>query len=217
MGNHGKLSLNQSMKKLVFKSISFVKSCSDWKKSPSLKDDQGRPYFEVAVAGRSNVGKSSLLNHLFRSKNLVKTSSKPGKTRLLNFFDVDQTAAFCDLPGYGFAKVTEKMRSSWQQMIEPYIEKRESLELVLLLLDIRRNPSEQDIQFFEWVKHQDLPMLIVFTKVDKVSKSEKVKQMKKNIEKLGSSETPHVYYSTTKNVGRKELIFEINRKIEAWG
>lgn len=205
------------MKRLVFKTISFVKSCANWTKSPNLKDDQGESLFEIAVAGRSNVGKSSLLNNLFRSKNLVKTSSKPGKTRLLNFFDVDQTAVFCDLPGYGFAKVSEKMRSSWRQMIEPYIEKREELKLVLLLLDIRRNPSEQDLQFFEWVKYQKKPILIVFTKVDKVKKNEKIKQMKKNIEKLDNPETPFVYYSTTKNVGRKELIFEINRMIELWG
>lgn len=205
------------MKKLVFKSITFIKSCSDWKKSPQLKDGQGNSYYEIAVAGRSNVGKSSLLNHLFRSKNLVKTSSKPGKTRLLNFFNVDEVALFCDLPGYGFAKVTEKMRSSWQKMIEPYIEQRDSLNLVLLLLDIRRTPSEQDIQFFEWVKFQDLPMLLVFTKVDKVSKGEKIKQMQKNIEKLDAHDLPFVYYSTTKNVGRKELISEINRMIESWG
>ncbi|MCH9632931.1 MAG: putative GTP-binding protein EngB [Chlamydiae bacterium] len=205
------------MKKLVFKTISFVKSCSNWNKSPSLKDDQGESLFEIAVAGRSNVGKSSLLNDLFRSKNLVKTSSKPGKTRLLNFFDVDKTAVFCDLPGYGFAKVSEKMRNSWRLMIEPYLEKREELKLVLLLLDIRRNPSEQDLQFFEWVQYQKKPILIVFTKVDKVKKNEKIKQMKKNIEKLNSSEIPFVYYSTTKNVGRKELIFEINRMIELWG
>ena len=205
------------MKKLVFKSVSFVKSCANWTKSPNPKDGEGRPFFEVAVAGRSNVGKSSLLNHLFRSKSLVKTSSKPGKTRLLNFFNVDEAVLFCDLPGYGFAKVSERMRNSWREMIEPYVEKRESLKLILLLLDIRRTPSEQDLQFFEWAKYQDKGVLIVFTKVDKVSKSEKVKQMKKNVEKLGLAEIPFVYYSTTKNVGRRELIFEINRMIEQWG
>lgn len=202
------------MKKLVFRSAQFIKSCSDWKKSPILKDDRGTPLMEIAIAGRSNVGKSSLLNHLFRSKDLVKTSSKPGKTRLLNFFKVDQEALFCDLPGYGYAKVTEKMRKSWKEMIEPYIEKRESLKAVLLLLDIRRTPSVEDLQFYEWVKYQGLATLIVFTKIDKVSKNEKIKQMKKNCEALQNIELPFVYYSTTKNVGRKELIFAINEMIE---
>lgn len=205
------------MKKLVFKTVTFVKSCAQFSKCPTFKDDQGKFIFEVAVAGRSNVGKSSLLNHLFRFKSMVKTSQKPGKTRLLNFFKVDEDAIFCDLPGYGFAQVSEKMRQSWREMMEPYIEKREALGLVLLLLDIRRTPSEQDLQFFDWVTYHKKPTLIVFTKVDKVSKNEKAKQIKKNLEKLEHPKIPYVCYSTTKNIGRRELIFEINQVLSEWG
>lgn len=204
------------MKKLVFKTVSFATSCAQFSKCPAFKDDQGKLIFEVAVAGRSNVGKSSLLNHLFRIKNLVKTSQKPGKTRLLNFFKVDDDAIFCDLPGYGFAQVSEKMRASWQEMMEPYIEKRDSLGLVLLLLDIRRVPSEQDIQFLNWVTYHQKPVLIVFTKVDKVSKNEKIKQIKKNQEIIENPKIPYVCYSTTKNVGRSELIYEINQVLSQW-
>lgn len=202
------------MKKLVFKVVEFIKSCAEESKSPTLKDDRGELLFEIAVAGRSNVGKSSLLNHLFKSKDLVKTSQKPGKTRLLNFFKVDETAVFCDLPGYGFANVSEKMQDQWQDMIEPYIEKRAALKLILLLLDIRRSPSEQDLQFFQWVRYHQKTLLVVFTKVDKVSKNEKAVQIKKNLEALNAPEIPFVCYSNTKNVGRSELVFEINKVLQ---
>lgn len=202
------------MKKLTFKQITFVKSCAKVKNAPTVKDDQGLFLPEIAVAGRSNVGKSSLLNHLFMSKNLVKTSQKPGKTRLLNFFNVDQNALFCDLPGYGYAKVAREMRTFWKEMIEPYIEEREQLKGVLLLLDIRRDPSEHDLQFFEWAKHFQRPLVIVLTKVDKVSKNDLFAQTQKIKSKLGDQEVPILKYSTTKNIGRRELIFELNRLLE---
>lgn len=202
------------MKKLTFKHISFVKSCAKVKNAPTMKSDQGEFFPEIAVAGRSNVGKSSLLNHLFMSKNMVKTSQKPGKTRLLNFFNVDQSVLFCDLPGYGYAKVAREMRSFWKEMIEPYIEEREQLKGILLLLDIRRDPSEHDIQFFEWAKHFQRPLIIVLTKVDKVSKNELHAQAKKIQSKLGDASIPILKYSTTKNIGRRELIFEVNRLLE---
>jgi len=202
------------MKKLIFKEITFVKSCAKVKNCPQLKDDEGEPKPQVAVAGRSNVGKSTLLNHLFKSKNLVKTSSKPGKTRLLNFFEVDKTAVFCDLPGYGYANVKIETRSLWKDMIEPYIEKTEDLKVVLLLLDARRKPSVQDIQFFEWVQFHKKPLLLVLTKVDKLSRSELKRQVDKILLDLGQPDIPFVKYSATKNVGRRELIFELNEALE---
>lgn len=204
------------MKRLIFEQVRFMTSCVNWRDCPITKDDQGKQLYEIAVAGRSNVGKSSLLNHLFKSKDLVKTSQRPGKTQLLNFFEVDKVALFCDLPGYGYAKVSEDTKDLWQNMIDPYIERRESLKLVLLLLDIRREPSEQDIQFFEWVKYHNKPLILVFTKVDKVTKNEHATQIKKNLAALMNPNIPFVSYSVTKNVGRKELIFEMNRMIESW-
>lgn len=204
------------MKKLTFKKIDFVTSCAKVKNCPTLKDDQGAVLPEIAVAGRSNVGKSSLLNHLFKSKDMVKTSSKPGKTRLLNFFEVDKTAVFCDLPGYGYAKVGHDTKSLWKEMIEPYIEKGENLKLVVMLLDIRRVPSDQDLQFFEWVQHHQKPVILVLTKADKVSKSDLKKNTAKILETLNSPEIPAVKYSTIKNVGRSELIFELNRMLALW-
>lgn len=204
------------MKKLTFKKIEFVKSCAKVNNCPQLKDDNGKPKPQIAVAGRSNVGKSSLLNHLFKSKNLVKTSQKPGKTRLLNFFHVDDLALFCDLPGYGYANVKLEMRSLWKEMIEPYIEESEDLKAILLLLDIRRVPSQEDLQFFEWASYHQKPLLIVFTKVDKVSKNELKRQISQILGVFKNPDIPHVSYSTTQNIGRRELIFELNQVQGLW-
>ncbi len=201
------------MKKLIFKDVHFVKSCSLPKQCPCVKDDQGVVFPEIGVAGRSNVGKSSLLNHLFQSQNMVKTSQKPGKTRLLNFFQVDKACLFCDLPGYGYARVSEKMKLHWGKMIESYILNRQSLQLVLLLLDIRRDPSEQDMQFFKWVEYQKMPLLFVLTKADKVTKNEHARQKAKIIKLFDRPKDDFISYSVTKNIGRKELIFEINRRL----
>lgn len=201
------------MKKFAFKQVRFLTSATTLKGCPTVYGAGGMPLPEVAVAGRSNVGKSSLLNNLFNLKHLVKTSQKPGKTRLLNFFQVDDDCIFCDLPGYGFAQVKQGMRSSWKEMIEQYIEQRESLKLVLLLLDIRRTPSEQDLQFFEWIEHLKIPIVIVFTKTDKLSQGAVSASIKKNLAKLEVTKVSKVLYSVLKNKGRRELIYEIKAKL----
>ena len=203
------------MKKFVFKEVRFLTSSKDQKGCPKGIGPSGTPLPEIAVAGRSNVGKSSLLNHLFGVKNLVKTSQKPGKTRLLNFFQVDDEAIFCDLPGYGFANVKLEMRSSWGKMIEDYIEKRSSLKVILMLLDIRRTPSEQDLLFFNWVEHHKIPLILVFTKADKLSNRAVQASAKKNLAKLGRDDLPKVFYSVPKKQGRKELIFELKALLNA--
>jgi GTP-binding protein len=184
---------------MKFQNIQFVKTVV---RSDDLPDFFDIP--EIAVVGRSNVGKSSLLNHLFGSKNLVKTSSTPGKTRALNFFSVDGNWICVDMPGYGYAAVSKSETKKWAELIETYLNNRLSLKVLLLLFDIRRAPSPEDFQMIEWVKHRKIPAILVLTKVDKVSKSEKSSQTKRITHMIKG--LPYVHYSATKNEGRKELI-----------
>jgi GTP-binding protein len=127
---------------------------------------------EIAFAGRSNVGKSSLINTLVKRKGLARTSNTPGRTQEINFFTVNNRFAFIDLPGYGYAKVPEKIRKNWGPMIETYLCERPTLRLVILILDIRRDPSNEDRQLIGWLQCYRLPFLIVLTKIDKVSRNE---------------------------------------------
>lgn len=137
----------------------------------SLKDlpPDGLP--EVAFAGRSNVGKSSALNRLVSVKNLAKTSSSPGKTRLINFFLINKNLYFVDLPGYGFAKAPKAMRKSWGELVEGYLKERENLKGTVLLIDSRRGPLEPDLELVRWLDHYGKRKLIVLTKIDKLSRS----------------------------------------------
>ncbi|MCU9533359.1 ribosome biogenesis GTP-binding protein YihA/YsxC [Streptococcus sp. CSL10205-OR2] len=125
---------------------------------------------EVALAGRSNVGKSSFINTLLSRKNLARTSSKPGKTQLLNFYNIDNQLRFVDVPGYGYAKVSKSQRAKWGKMIEEYLVTRENLKVVVSLVDFRHEPSVDDIQMYEFLKYYEIPVIIVATKADKVSR-----------------------------------------------
>ncbi len=124
---------------------------------------------EIAFAGRSNVGKSSLINTLVNRKRLVKTSSTPGRTRLLNFFAINGRIMFVDLPGYGYAKVQARVRSTWGAMIDTYILGRPALKSIVLILDIRRDPDEKDLSLMAWLRHHRIPFITVLTKADKLS------------------------------------------------
>lgn len=126
---------------------------------------------EIALAGRSNVGKSSLINKLILRKNLARTSSQPGKTQQLNYYRINEALYFVDFPGYGYAKVSKTEREAWGKMIERYLQNREELKLVLLVIDIRHDPSKDDVLMFNWLKHFGIPMCIVCTKADKIPKS----------------------------------------------
>lgn len=172
---------------------------------PELRSLSGALLPEVAVAGRSNVGKSSLLNHLFHSSKLVKTSSTPGKTQALNFFVANEQVVFVDLPGYGYAKVPASVRREWGPMVQKYLGKREQLQAVLLLFDIRREPQEDDIQMVQWAEAAGRPLILVLTKVDKVNQSEREHNKKNIVALLRAQECPVVCYSVPKNSGRKEL------------
>lgn len=123
---------------------------------------------EIALAGRSNVGKSSFINTLLNRKNLARTSGKPGKTQLLNFFNIDDKLRFVDVPGYGYAKVSKTERAKWGKMIEEYLTSRENLRAVVRLVDFRHEPSADDVQMYEFLKYYEIPVIVVATKADKI-------------------------------------------------
>lgn len=137
---------------------------------------------EIALAGRSNVGKSSFINRLINRKNLVRTSSKPGKTQTLNFYLINEMLHFVDVPGYGYAKVSKTEREKWGRMLEEYFETRGPLKAVVLVVDIRHEPSREDKQMVEYINHLDIPLIIIATKMDKISKNKRaraINQMEK--------------------------------------
>lgn len=123
---------------------------------------------EIALAGRSNVGKSSFINTLLGRKNLARTSSKPGKTQLLNFYNIDDKIRFVDVPGYGYAKVSKTERAKWGRMIEEYLVTRDNLCAVVSLVDLRHEPTADDIQMYQFLKYYDIPVIVVATKADKI-------------------------------------------------
>ncbi len=169
---------------------------------------------EIAFAGRSNVGKSSLINKLLNRKSLAKTSSSPGKTRLLNFYHINGSFYFVDLPGYGFAKVSRDVKALWGRMIEGYLKNRENLQAVVQLVDIRHPPSKEDIEMHNWLKHYGVPTVLAVTKADKIPRGKwqkHVKIIRDNLEPL--PETPIVVFSAETGQGKDELWEILNRYI----
>lgn len=136
------------------------------------------PMPEFALAGRSNVGKSSFINKMINRKNLARTSSKPGKTQTLNFFIINNMLHFVDVPGYGYAKAPKTERDSWGKMIETYLSTREQLKAVIMIVDLRHAPSKDDVTMYEYFKHHDLPCVVVATKSDKIPKGKWQKHLK---------------------------------------
>ncbi|MDD3026802.1 MAG: ribosome biogenesis GTP-binding protein YihA/YsxC [Erysipelotrichaceae bacterium] len=144
---------------------------------------------EICLAGRSNVGKSSFINTMLNRKGLAKVSSNPGKTRTLNFYNVNDQLRFVDVPGYGYAKVPEHIQKSFGAMIDTYITKRQTLKGLVLILDYRHTPTADDIQMYEYVKYYKLPVIVVATKEDKLKRNELKKFEKRIKEKLGFDES----------------------------
>ena len=159
---------------------------------------------EIAFAGRSNVGKSTLINSLLTRKKLVKTSSTPGKTRLINFFLINEIFCLVDLPGYGFAKVPAEMRESWRKLIETYLSRRDNLRGVVLIIDIRHGPTAQDRQLKSWLDFHHRPMLVVASKSDKLSRGKCASQLQKIKKDLELTQLPLPHSSLNKE-GRGQI------------
>ncbi|MDF1573173.1 MAG: ribosome biogenesis GTP-binding protein YihA/YsxC [Bacteroidales bacterium] len=176
---------------------------------------------EYAFIGRSNVGKSSLINMLVERKNLAKTSSTPGKTRLINHFLIDDSWYLCDLPGYGYAKVSKKQREAFAKMIEQYAIHRTNLVCFFVLIDSRIPPQELDLDFIDWLGDSQLPFVLLYTKCDKVGQKERYQTIEKMKEHLSESwdELPLIIEtSAVKGTGRDqvmELIKATNEKLKA--
>jgi len=161
---------------------------------------------EIAFVGRSNVGKSSLMNTLVGRKQLAKTSQTPGRTQLINFFSINKGISFVDLPGYGFARVPRSVKKDWGDMIETYLRERQNLAMVIFILDIRRDPSDDDLSLLDWLEYYRIPFTVILTKSDKLSNNQAIAR-KRMIEKLLGGKTQQVtmLFSAKTQKGREEL------------
>jgi len=157
---------------MKIKTVEFIKSAAEFSQAPF----DGRPH--LAVAGRSNVGKSTLINYLLNRRSLARTSGKPGHTRLLNFFLVNDAFYLVDLPGYGYAAVDRKTKGEWGPMVHDYLENHEDLRALLLLMDLRREPGKEEIRLMAWLNEYGLPFFSVLTKIDKLKPQARAKKLR---------------------------------------
>ena len=170
---------------------------------------------EVAFAGKSNVGKSSLINALMNRKSLARTSSQPGKTQTINYYNINDAIYFVDLPGYGYAQANEKVKAQWGKMIEDYLHRSKQLKAVFLLIDIRHAPSENDRIMYAWVRRMGFEPIIIATKLDKINRSQIQKQIKLIRTTLeAGKETIIIPFSATTKQGREEIYEIVDRIIE---
>jgi GTP-binding protein len=183
-----------------FSDVRFLTSVFDIKQLPAPEIP------EIAFAGRSNVGKSSLLNRLIKRKNLVKTSAKPGKTRSLNFFVLDHSVYFVDLPGYGYAKVSKKMQAAWQDLIAEYLETRSNLKCVVVIVDLRHELKIADLQLVDWLRNNSVPFLLVYTKADKLSANQRNRNAALLDAGFGVSKSERILFSAKTGMGRDNLL-----------
>ena len=168
---------------------------------------------EIAFLGRSNVGKSSLINSLLGVSGLARTSSTPGRTQALNFFLINRRFRFVDLPGYGYARAPKELKAEWSAAAEEYLAKREQLVLSIHIVDSRHEPSKQDLQLHEWLQHNHKPYLIVITKSDKLSKNE-LAQSARRAARLFQDTDLIIAYSATKRQGREQLWSAIEKSLK---
>jgi GTP-binding protein len=162
-------------------------------------------YPEVAFAGRSNVGKSSLINTLVNRKGLARTSSSPGKTQSINFYQVNESLCLVDLPGYGYAKVPQQMRKRWSPLIEDYCRNRKNLQGVVVIIDARIGPMSLDLSLIQWLRDLSIPILITITKIDKLSKNKAVHMRRQTAETLAIDPGEIFPFSAHTGEGKKEL------------
>jgi GTP-binding protein len=190
------------------------KSSARFVKSATRPDDfprDQRP--EIAFCGRSNIGKSSLLNTLLNTHGLARTSSSPGRTQTINFFLVDEQMYFVDLPGYGYAKVPKAVKDNWGAMIENYLHHRKPLKLALMLVDSRMAPTDSDLTMKNWLDHCGIPNAVVLTKVDKISKNELHQALRKSALLLNTKEI--IPFSAVSGFGKDELLTKIRAAVSS--
>jgi GTP-binding protein len=195
------------VKKITFSSAKFLGSMLN--PHEEVRDRHGKILPEIVIVGRSNVGKSSLINHLLKQKQLARTSSKPGKTTTLNFFTIDDALILVDLPGYGYASRSQSDQLEWSEQIDTYFTQRTSLQLILLLVDSRRALTEEDVQIIKWALHHQKALLLIFTKSDTLTA-----QGRAGITQKIASFAPTVacmHYSVKEGKSRDALIAKINQ------
>ena len=185
---------------MVIKSVQLETVCGITSKLP----DNMLP--EVAFAGKSNVGKSSLINGIMNRKSLARTSSQPGKTQTINFYNVNEVFYLVDLPGYGYAKANQEVKAQWGKMIERYLHSSKQLKAVFLLIDIRHDPSANDKQMYQWMRHYGFDPIIIATKLDKINRSQIQKQLKAiRVGLEAQKDTIIIPYSSLSKQGREEI------------
>ena len=183
----------------------------------SAADKEGFPKTdlpEIAFIGRSNVGKSSMINALLGRKKLVKVGNTPGKTRLINFFNIEDKYIFVDLPGYGYAKTSKAERKKWGRLIESYLKTRTQIKACVLIIDIRRIPSGDDFLMIDWLSDNEIPILLTATKTDKVSRNELEKQINKIAETLSVTPNTVLPFSATRKDGMETVWENIEYVLE---
>ena len=196
---------------MVIKNVNLETVCGITSKLPE------NPHMEIAFAGKSNVGKSSLINGLMNRKSLARTSSQPGKTQTINFYNINDELYFVDLPGYGYATANEEVKAQWGKMIERYLHKSRQLRAVFLLVDIRHEPSANDRMMYEWILHQGYSPIIIGTKLDKIKRSQVPKHVKMIRDGLNlEPDTTVIPYSALSRQGREEIYELLDRYLEEY-
>ncbi|MBQ0043278.1 MAG: YihA family ribosome biogenesis GTP-binding protein [Lachnospiraceae bacterium] len=196
-------------KEMVIKSVNLETVCG----ITSTLPDNSLP--EIAFAGKSNVGKSSLINAIMNRKSYARVSEKPGKTQTINFYNINEQFYLVDLPGYGYASVSEETKAKWGKMIEKYLHRSKMLRVVFLLIDIRHDPSANDKLMYEWIKDQGYEPVIIATKLDKINRSQQGKQVKAIRTGLGAGkDTIIMPFSSETKQGREELYDYIDQILE---
>lgn len=185
---------------MIIKNVNLETVCG----ITSVLPENDKP--EIAFAGKSNVGKSSLINSLMNRKSLARTSSQPGKTQTINYYNINDILYFVDLPGYGYAKTSEAVREQWGRMVDRYLMNSKQLKIIFLLIDIRHEPSQNDKNMYEWIVYHGFSPVIIATKLDKIKRSQIVKHIKMIKESIGaSSETKIIPFSSVTKQGKDEI------------
>lgn len=197
---------------MVIKNVNLETVCGITSKIPQS------PYMEFAFAGKSNVGKSSLINGLMNRKSLARISAQPGKTQTINYYNVNNQCYFVDLPGYGYTTASVKVKEQWGKMVERYLHKTKMLKAIFLLVDIRHEPSANDKTMYDWMVHYGFQPIIIATKLDKIKKSQVQKHMK--MIKTGlqtKADTVVIPYSSMTKEGREEIYALLDKYLEEEG